>query len=133
MRQLILELVPAQPPTLENFATGGNAEALTGLAGWLAAAAADTCLFLWGDSGAGKTHRIKTQLADWVKRGLVRPERILAVTFTEAAASELRERIRAGRLAEGLVEGALAVYLLIGCERIDWGVSDFSVGYEVRK
>lgn len=60
-------------------------------------------------AGAGKTHRIKTQLADWVKRGLVRPERILAVTFTEAAASELRERIRAGLLAEGLVEGALAV------------------------
>ena len=59
-------------------------------------------------AGAGKTHRIKTQLADWVKRGLVRPERILAVTFTEAAASELRERIRAGLLAEGLVEGALA-------------------------
>jgi ATP-dependent exoDNAse (exonuclease V) beta subunit len=60
-------------------------------------------------AGAGKTHRIKTQLADWVKRGLVRPERILAVTFTEAAASELRERIRAGLLAEGLIEGALAV------------------------
>jgi len=56
MRQLILDLVPAQPPTLENFAAGGNAEALTGLAGWLAAAAPDTCLFLWGESGAGKSH-----------------------------------------------------------------------------
>ena len=54
-------------------------------------------------AGAGKTHRIKTQLSDWVKRGVVRPERILAVTFTEAAAGELRERIRAGLLADGLV------------------------------
>lgn len=56
MRQLILDLVPAQPPTLENFAAGGNAEALTGLAAWLTAATPDTCLFLWGESGAGKSH-----------------------------------------------------------------------------
>lgn len=60
-------------------------------------------------AGAGKTHRIKTQLSDWVKRKVVRPERILAVTFTEAAASELRERIRAGLLADGLVTEAMAV------------------------
>ncbi|MDF3608369.1 UvrD-helicase domain-containing protein [Paracoccus sp. DMF-8] len=60
-------------------------------------------------AGAGKTHRIKETLADWVRRKLVRPERILAVTFTEAAASELRERIRAGLLAEGLVAEAMAV------------------------
>ncbi len=60
-------------------------------------------------AGAGKTHRIKAQLADWVKRRIVRPERILAVTFTEAAASELRERIRAGLLADGLVAEAMAV------------------------
>lgn len=60
-------------------------------------------------AGAGKTHRIKTQLSDWVKRKIVRPERILAVTFTETAASELRERIRAGLLADGLVAEAMAV------------------------
>lgn len=60
-------------------------------------------------AGAGKTHRIKTQLSDWVKRMVVRPERILAVTFTEAAAGELRERIRAGLLADGLVAEAMAV------------------------
>ena len=60
-------------------------------------------------AGAGKTHRIKTQLSDWVKRKVVRPEHILAVTFTEAAAGELRERIRAGLLADGLVAEAMAV------------------------
>lgn len=60
-------------------------------------------------AGAGKTHRIKTTLSEWVAKGLVRPERILAVTFTEAAASELRERIRAGLLEAGLVKEALAV------------------------
>lgn len=60
-------------------------------------------------AGAGKTHRIKETLSYWVKQNLVRPERILAVTFTEAAASELRERIRSGLLADGLVNEALAV------------------------
>ena len=60
-------------------------------------------------AGAGKTHRIKETLSHWVKKKLVRPERILAVTFTEAAASELRERIRAGLLADGLVAEAMAV------------------------
>lgn len=60
-------------------------------------------------AGAGKTHQIKTTLSAWVKSELVSPERILAVTFTEAAASELRERIRSGLLAEGMVHQALAV------------------------
>ena len=60
-------------------------------------------------AGSGKTHRIKETLSYWVKKKLVRPERILAVTFAEAAASELRERIRSGLLADGLVNEALAV------------------------
>ncbi len=65
MRQLILDLVPAQPPTLENFAAGGNVEALTGLAGWLAAEAPDTCLLLWGESGAGKSHLLQASQASY--------------------------------------------------------------------
>ena len=60
-------------------------------------------------AGAGKTHRIKTQLSYWVKRKIVRPERILAVTFTEAAAGELRERIRESLLTDGMVAEAMAV------------------------
>lgn len=60
-------------------------------------------------AGSGKTFRIKSDLTKWVKDQLVGPERILAVTFTEAAAAELRGRIRASLLAEGMVEAALAV------------------------
>lgn len=60
-------------------------------------------------AGAGKTHRIMTTLTDWVKSGVVRPERILAVTFTDAAASELRQRIRTSLLEAGLVDAALAI------------------------
>lgn len=60
-------------------------------------------------AGSGKTFRIKSDLSRWVKDGLVGPDRVLAVTFTEAAAAELRGRIRASLLAEGMVEAALAV------------------------
>lgn len=59
-------------------------------------------------AGAGKTHHIKETLSEWIQNGVVRPERILAVTYTEAAASELRERIRGGLLAKGMVTEALA-------------------------
>lgn len=60
-------------------------------------------------AGAGKTHRIQTQLTAWVKDKVVRPDRILAVTFTEAAAAELSGRIRQSLLAAGMVEDAMAV------------------------
>lgn len=60
-------------------------------------------------AGAGKTHHINQTLLDWVKSGVVRPERILAVTFTEAGAGELRQRIRASLVADGRMEAALAV------------------------
>ena len=60
-------------------------------------------------AGAGKTHHIQTTLTGWVRDGLVRPERILAVTFTEAAAGELRQRIRAALIADGNLQAALSV------------------------
>lgn len=60
-------------------------------------------------AGAGKTHKIETTLAQWVRDGIVQPERILAVTFTEAAAGELRQRIRAALVKDSRLEAALAV------------------------
>ncbi len=60
-------------------------------------------------AGAGKTHHIQETLTKWVREGTVRPERILAVTFTEAAAGELRQRIRAALIQDGNLEAALAV------------------------
>src|SRR5688572_18327875 len=56
MRQLLLDLTRAPPPTFENFVHGRNAE----LFGALQAAARDglpePVLYVWGESGAGKTH-----------------------------------------------------------------------------
>jgi len=57
-------------------------------------------------AGAGKTHTIQTQLTDWVRHGAVAPDRILAVTFTKAAANEMRQRIRIDLLKAELIEEA---------------------------
>jgi len=58
-------------------------------------------------AGSGKTYTIQQQLGEWVVEGKIAPERIVAVTFTEAAAAELRERIRAKLLGLGRLEDAL--------------------------
>lgn len=58
-------------------------------------------------AGSGKTYTIQQQLSEWVVEGKIAPERIVAVTFTEAAAAELRERIRAILLELGHLEDAL--------------------------
>jgi ATP-dependent exoDNAse (exonuclease V) beta subunit len=58
-------------------------------------------------AGSGKTYRIQKQLADWVVGGQVAPDRIVAVTFTEAAASELKKRIRFALVDRGRIGDAL--------------------------
>ena len=58
-------------------------------------------------AGSGKTYTIQKQLCEWVLAGKVSPERIVAVTYTEAAAAELRARISAELLGAGRVEDAL--------------------------
>lgn len=56
MRQLILDLLPASPPTLDNFVAGGNAETLAALTAWLAGARTETSFCLWGEAGSGRSH-----------------------------------------------------------------------------
>jgi len=58
-------------------------------------------------AGSGKTYTVQQRLGEWVKNGLVEPDRIVAVTFTEAAAAELRERIRAKLLESDRLDDAL--------------------------
>ncbi len=57
-------------------------------------------------AGAGKTHRIQHTLAGWVEDRKVQANRILAVTFTNAAASEMRQRIKLALLQAGQTEQA---------------------------
>lgn len=51
-RQLILDLLPAPPPTLDNFVVGNNAVALDALRQWQPGRA----IYLWGSPGSGRTH-----------------------------------------------------------------------------
>ncbi|WP_305073288.1 DnaA regulatory inactivator Hda [Propionivibrio sp.] len=56
MQQLLLDLLPENPPSLANFVPGTNAEALAALANWLAPECPEHSLLLWGETGSGKTH-----------------------------------------------------------------------------
>ena len=56
MRQLILDLLPESPPSLDNFVSGGNGETLAALTAWLAGGRAESCFCLWGEPGSGRTH-----------------------------------------------------------------------------
>src|SRR5260221_10423010 len=53
MQQLLLELAPPPPPTLENFSPGKNGAALKALKETLEDG--ERFVFLWGPGGSGKT------------------------------------------------------------------------------
>ena len=61
MKQLVLDIIPAPVPTLDNFVVGRNGEALAALTCHLRADAslATKVLYLWGVAGSGKSHLIK--------------------------------------------------------------------------
>ena len=61
------------------------------------------------NAGSGKTHSLAETLTGWVGDGTVSAGKVLAVTYTEAAAYELRERVRSRLLQEGRVEDVLAI------------------------
>lgn len=56
MRQLILDLLPESPPSLDNFVPGTNAETVAALTEWLAGGRPDTSFCLYGESGCGRSH-----------------------------------------------------------------------------
>jgi len=59
MQQLLLDLSQPPPPTLGNFAVGGNAELLNVLRAWLSGTLHERCIYIWGVSGCGKTHILR--------------------------------------------------------------------------
>ena len=66
MRQLVLDLLPENPPSLDNFVPGANAQALTAVSAWKKARHHEPFLFLWGESGAGKTHLLRACSSHYV-------------------------------------------------------------------
>ena len=56
MKQLLLDIQPPSPPTLDNFIAGTNAEALHSLQMAIAGASDARFIYLWGAAGSGKSH-----------------------------------------------------------------------------
>jgi DnaA family protein len=59
MRQLLLDFTQAPAPTFENFVHGGNAELAHALESAVRGELSERVIYLWGESGAGKTHLLK--------------------------------------------------------------------------
>ena len=59
MRQLLLDFDRAPAPTFANFVTGANAELTHALESATRGAFAERVIYLWGETGAGKTHLLK--------------------------------------------------------------------------
>ncbi len=70
MQQLLLDLLPAHPPSLDNFVPGGNGEALAALTGWLAGADSGFSLHLWGEGASGKTHLLLASDFEYIDASL---------------------------------------------------------------
>ncbi|MFZ4477923.1 MAG: UvrD-helicase domain-containing protein, partial [Saprospiraceae bacterium] len=56
-------------------------------------------------AGSGKTYTLTGRMVDLLKTG-IRPNGIIATTFTQKAAAELQERVRVRLLEEGMSEAA---------------------------
>lgn len=60
MKQLLLDIQPAPPPSLENFIVGQNAEALDSLKKVINGQSEVRFVYLWGPEGSGKTHLLQS-------------------------------------------------------------------------
>lgn len=56
MRQLLLDFTQAPAPTFANFVHGGNAELFQALEAAARGELPEHVIYMWGESGAGKTH-----------------------------------------------------------------------------
>ena len=59
MKQLLLDIQPPSPPTLDNFIAGQNAEALHSLKMAIDSANEARFIYLWGTPGCGKSHLLQ--------------------------------------------------------------------------
>jgi DnaA family protein len=59
MRQLPLPISAAAQPSLDNYLAGANAEALERVRALAAGRLAEAIVYLWGESGSGRTHLLR--------------------------------------------------------------------------
>ena len=65
--------------------------------------------FVSAGAGSGKTYRLTQDIARMITDGKCRAEEIILTTFTDAAAKELREKVRSTLYSEGLYEAAMNI------------------------
>lgn len=70
MTQLLLGITPEWNPSLENFVAGRNAELLTVLRHALAGKQSERSLYLWGESGSGKSHLLQAAVGQAQAAGM---------------------------------------------------------------
>ena len=74
----------------------------------------DNTFFVEAGAGTGKTTALVTRIVELVAAGELEMERLAAITFTEAAAAELRDRIR-----QDLEKAAVSRTNKLECERCE--------------
>jgi DnaA-homolog protein len=89
MRQLLLDFTQAPAPTFENFVHGGNAELAHALESAVRGDLPERVFYVWGESGAGKTHLLRA--------------------FCAAGAARHAHYVRAADFRAGDAEGILAL------------------------
>jgi len=75
MRQLLLDFTQAPAPTFANFVPGGNAELAHAVEAAVRGQSPERVMYLWGESGAGKTHLLKAFAAAGAPRARYVPAR----------------------------------------------------------
>jgi DnaA-homolog protein len=62
MTQLLLGIAPDWSPTLENFVSGRNDELLSVVRNALASGQGERSLYIWGETGSGKSHLLQAAI-----------------------------------------------------------------------
>jgi DnaA family protein len=70
VKQLLLDIQPSSPPTLQNFVAGGNDELLQALRNLHQRDHSQRSLTIWGETGSGKTHLLRAVVANALGNGL---------------------------------------------------------------
>ena len=65
--------------------------------------------FVSAGAGSGKTYRLTQDIARMITEGKCQAEEIILTTYTEAAAKELRAKVRSTLYSKGLYEAAMNI------------------------
>ena len=97
MKQLVLDIRPDAPPTLENFVAGANAELVAAISLLAAPATAVQLparhLYQWGSAGSGRSHLLRSAVA--MARAAGRPAHLLAAVEVDASLPETTDALLA--------------------------------------